>query len=108
MPSSGERLARPRAGSTASPIAREPYWKRGNAGRRGGSGKALPPAERDDVAARLAAIDAELDGMAPRFAPAADGARRALARLRASGKSPEEIERSLAGPKRACSGRSMP
>jgi hypothetical protein len=67
-------------------------WERRASGR---VGKAGPPSE-PDVAERLAAIDAALDGLAPRFAPAAAGARRALARLRASGKPPEEIERSLA------------
>jgi len=68
-------------------------WERRASGR---VGKALAPAEPENVTARLEAIEATLDALAPRFALAADGARRALARLKASGKSPEEIERSLA------------
>jgi len=67
-------------------------WERRASGR---VGKAVPSAE-PDVADRLAAIESALDRLAPRFAPAAAGARRALVRLRASGKPPEEIERSLA------------
>jgi hypothetical protein len=68
-------------------------WERRASGR---VGKAGAPAEPEDVTARLEAIETGLDALAPRFAPAAEGARRTLARLRASGRAPEEIERSLA------------
>lgn len=67
-------------------------WERRASGR---VGKAAAPPETEDVTARLAAIETALDALAPRFASAAEGARRTLARLRASGKSPEQVERSL-------------
>jgi hypothetical protein len=67
-------------------------WERRASGR---VGKAVRPDE-PDVEERLAAIESALGGLAPRFAPAAEGARRALARLRDCGKPPEAIERSLA------------
>jgi len=67
-------------------------WERRASGRVGKAG----PAEPEDVAARLGAIESGLDALAPRFGPAADGARRALARMKASGRAPEAIERSLA------------
>ena len=68
-------------------------WERRASGR---VGKASPPEEPQDVTARLGTIETALEALAPRFAPAAEGARRALARLKASGKTPEEIERALA------------
>jgi hypothetical protein len=52
--------------------------------------------EEPDVEERLAAIESALGSLPPRFVPAAEHARRALVRLRGSGKSPEAIERSLA------------
>jgi hypothetical protein len=67
-------------------------WERRASGRVGKAGRTEEP----DVEGRLAAIESALGGLAPRFAPAAGGALRAVSRLRGSGKPPEAIERSLA------------
>ena len=91
MPSSGGEARGLRPGHSSPPTARAPCRSAGAPGIGAGAEGVLRPS-LDDVAARLAAIDAELDEHGAAIRSAADGARRVLARLRASGKSPEEIE----------------